>query len=150
MKFVDEISDVRGNYPSIKDNFVFVGSLVELHSLPTGSGIYVFFSKIEKFLYPWRKSNIFYIGKADNLNSRVVDTHKKHTLAAMQDNRVGNSLYYPVYEYGSAFDAQCMYCLTENPLELEGELLARFATVNGAIPIANKKHDGFWYRFPEL
>lgn len=150
MKFIDEISDLRGNYPSIKEKFISVGSLTELDSLPNHSGVYILFSKAENFLYPWNRSNIFYIGKADNLNSRVIDTHKKHTLAAMQDNRRGNSLYYPVYEYGSAFNAQCMYFLTENPLEFEGELLARFATVNGAIPIANKKHDSFWYRFPEL
>ena len=150
MKFIGEINDIRKNYKNIEKDFVFVGGLLEIQSLPTESGVYVLFSKSKQFTYPWGKSNVFYIGKADNLNSRVIETHKKHTLAVTENKRIGNSLYYPIYEYESSFNAQCMYCLTDKPIELEGELLARFATVNGAIPIANKKHDSFWYRFPEL
>ncbi|KJG01042.1 MULTISPECIES: GIY-YIG nuclease family protein [Vibrionaceae] len=150
MKFLEIIENVRGNHPEINDNFISAGNLLDLCELPNQAGVYVLYSERQQFPYPWEFSGVFYIGKADNLNTRVIETHKKHTLAAKNNQRKGNSLYYPVYEYGASYGVSCIYCLCENPKELEGELLARFATVNGAIPVANRKHDAFWYLFPEL
>lgn len=147
MKFINEINYDEENYPCIESRFISAGKLTNLDSLPKISGVYILFAKTDFFSYPWEKSNIFYIGKANNLHSRIVKTHKKHTLAVMRNKRKVNSIYYPIYEYGSKFDAQCLYCEDGAPSKLEGELLARFAMINGAIPIANKRHDNFWRRF---
>lgn len=154
MKFIHRIKDeVRGNFPDISAKFEFAGDLSQINELPDKPGVYILRTPNCSFVYPWGESNVFYIGMDGvSINHRVVETHKIHMLSAQENKRKGNSIYYPVYEYAASRGAECQYsvCTNKEAWEFEGDLLSRFATVYGAIPVANKKHDDFWHRFPEV
>ncbi len=152
MKFLNEIrNSISGCHIERSNEFIDAGSLTNIDRLPEKPGVYILYSHKSSYTYPWHQSNVFYIGKADkSLHQRVILTHKKHMFAAKNNERIVNSIYYPIYEYAAAHGAGCMYtcCVRNDSAELEGELLARFATIHGAIPVANKKHDNFWHLFP--
>lgn len=118
-------------------------------TIPQVPGVYVLCARDKKFDYPWGKSKIIYIGKSsDSLRNRL-SNHHKYTKQAVENAREYHNLYYPVYEYGARFHAQYGYITADTATdagELEGKLLARFASLYGAIPVANNQHTDFWHR----
>ena len=110
---------------------------VDIESVPTAGGAYVLGTSDGTMLtYPWGSSPVFYIGKATNLRRRLL-THRNHICGARQDH---DDHWWPRYQYGAAFGADCAYYSRsgpENVQNIESLLIETFYDVLGSIPVAN-------------
>ena len=115
----------------------------EASDIPDEPGAYVLGTEDGTMItYPWGVSPIYYIGKADNLRNRL-SNHRKHALGARNDHQ--KEAWWPRYQYGAAFGADCVWYLAPDdmdPQNLEATLVDSFYSTYGAIPVAN-------HRWPE-
>ena len=109
-----------------------------IDSVPDTGGAYVLGTSDGTMLkYPWGSSPIFYIGKANNLQRRL-NEHRNHIVDAIDDHDV--IYWWPRYQYGAAFGANCAYYSRHGPQEpqnLEARLVMSFYESFGSIPAAN-------------
>jgi hypothetical protein len=108
------------------------------HAVPSLPGVYVLLASAgTTFMYPRRRSSVFYIGKAANLRKRLY-THLRYALQARSNRQL--TLYWPMYEYAAAFGGRYTFILAEadeNSKQLEEEVLASFAESYRSWPVAN-------------
>jgi len=108
------------------------------HEIPDKPGAYIILSKRNWiFPYPRRRSSVIYIGQATNLRRRLQE-HLKFAESAKKQRK--HTLYYPLYEWVSAFGGRYTYITTktsQKPKKLESNLLAMFAEHYRAWPLAN-------------
>lgn len=106
--------------------------------VPSTGGAYVLGTSDGTMLtYPWGSSPIFYIGKADDLKTRL-RAHRKNIRGAMEDHE--ELYWWQRYQYGAAFGAHCAYYSRkgpENVQNVEAALIESFYLVFGSIPAAN-------------
>jgi len=111
---------------------------VRQHSLPPRRGVYVLLARPGvTFMYPRRRSTVFYIGRAGDLRRRLY-THARFVKEARNNRK--RMLYWPMYEYAAALG--CRYCVLhprgrQSEGTLESNLLAMFAEHYRSWPIAN-------------
>ena len=133
--------DLRGtDYLSRKLNFWNLRN----HDIPQTPGVYIFLARGTRFVYPRRKSSVYYIGQSRNLRQRL-RTHLTYAEQARDDRQL--TLYYPRYEYAAAYGTHYCYVYTWHgltPRALEEALLARFAEKHLSFPVANSA--GAWKR----
>lgn len=91
--------------------------------------------------YPWGRSPVFYIGKAEKstLRDRLWDHWKAAGNAKKSD---GDSLWYAVSHYAAEFNPRYVVVPTwqgMTPDSIEKELIGRFVAHYGARPIANSQ-----------
>ena len=111
------------------------------HQLPETGGAYVLGTSATMLIYPWGASPIFYIGKANNLRTRLLQ-HKRHIQDA-HDNH--DEYFWPRHQYGAAFGAHVAWYSRhgpENPQNVEAYLIEKFYEAFGAIPAANSNWPG--------
>jgi excinuclease UvrABC nuclease subunit len=106
--------------------------------IPGKPGAYVLgTSEGTNLLYPWGRSPIFYIGKAQDLRTRL-SSHRRHILDASEDH---DELYWwPRYQYGASFGCTVAWYSTrgrQTPSQLESTLINQFYEAYGSIPCAN-------------
>jgi len=113
------------------------------HDIPQTGGVYILLaSPGVTFMYPRRRSSVFYIGQAKNLRNRLY-SHLHFAEEAKNNRR--QTLYWPVYEYAAAFGARYTFILNkprESPKKLEDDILACFAEHYRSWPVANSA--GSW------
>ncbi len=109
-----------------------------LDGVPITAGAYVLGTSDGTMLTcPWGSSPIFYIGKADALNKRLA-AHREHIKGTKQDH--DELSWWPRYQYGAAFGADCAYYSRRGPelaQNIESALIECFYYQFGAIPAAN-------------
>lgn len=109
----------------------------EIEDFTTKAGSYILGSSDgTKFTYPWGESPIFYIGQASNLRTRLLQ-HKKFTLEAIENH---DEYWWPRYQYSAAFGCDVAFYTirgTQNPNQLEADLVRAFYEAYGSIPLAN-------------
>jgi hypothetical protein len=108
------------------------------HDIPKDGGVYILLASPGiTFMYPQRRSSVFYIGQAKNLRNRL---HFHLLCAEEAKNNRKETLYWPRYEYAAAFGARYTFILKkprENSKELEDDVLACFAEHYRCWPVAN-------------
>jgi hypothetical protein len=108
------------------------------HNLPQEAGVYFLLALPGlTFMYPRRRSSVFYIGKANNLRERLY-SHLRYAEEAREDRRY--TLYWPYYEYAATIGARYTFILAKprhDPRELEENVLASFAEHYRSWPVAN-------------
>jgi len=107
------------------------------HDIPTDPGAYVLLAGPgTSFVYPRRRSSVFYVGKAVNLRSRL-QAHARFVRQARRDRRL--TLYWPMYEYGASLGCRYTFIPSRRiePRVLEQRILAMFAENYRAWPVAN-------------
>lgn len=103
-------------------------------------GIYVLLApEGTEYRYPKATSPIFYIGRSDTLCDRI-DTHRKRVQAVVDRRAPG--LEWPRYEYAAAHGCRVAAFpadigTTAGCKLLESDVIALFASVFGAPPVAN-------------
>ncbi len=111
---------------------------LEHHNVPTEPGVYLLLADPKKrFQYPDGESSVFYIGKANNLRSRLMD-HLRWATEAKSNRR--QDLYWPRYEYAAVFGCNYTFIKTQkgqSAKDLEDEIIARFALEYRSFPITN-------------
>lgn len=108
---------------------------------PASPGAYVIASPNTKFIYPNGNSKVYYIGKSNNLKTRIADhclwfnrlyiSHKYQRL---------EEWYYSRYQYGAKFGANIYWFTTrglQDPVDLELKLMSDFYDRYFAIPVGN-------------
>lgn len=113
--------------------------------LPEEGGAYVLGTAGETMLvYPWASSPVYYIGKADNLRTRLL-AHRRHIQGAMEN--YWEKWWLPRYQYGAAFGASCVWFTSDDTSAkaLEASLVNDFYSRFGSIPVANTQ----WPNVPE-
>jgi hypothetical protein len=108
------------------------------HGIPKTGGVYILLAKPGiTFMYPRRRSSVFYIGQAKNLHNRLFF----HLRAAEEAKNYRRwTLYMPYYEYAAALGARYVIIPAthrENPKLLEDDVLACFAEHYRSWPVAN-------------
>jgi hypothetical protein len=120
---------------------------LEDHDIPALPGVYLLLAKKSvHFIYPAGTSPIFYIGQAKSLRQRL-QNHRRYAGQVRDDCRIGSPLYWPRYEYASAYGARYCYIRTNQgrtPKALEDTVLARFQKRYYTRPVANSA--GAWNR----
>jgi hypothetical protein len=105
---------------------------------PRTPGAYVLLARPGvTFRYPVGESRVFYIGQSIYLRARLKG-HRNHITEAMSPRR--KCLYRPVGEYGAACGAYYSTILAgpgRDTIELEDQVLARFAQLHRSLPAAN-------------
>ena len=113
--------------------------------IPGDPGVYVLGTADGTMLtYPWASSPVYYIGKADNLATRLAN-HRHWTEQARQD--FWSQWWWPRYQYGAAFGADVAWFLCkqdEDAAALEAAIVDSFYMRFGSIPTANSS----WPRKP--
>jgi hypothetical protein len=108
------------------------------HDIPQRPGAYILLARPRiTFMYPRRRSSVFYIGKAANLRARLRQ-HLRYATEARCDRQ--ETLYWHRYEYAAAFGGRYTYVLAkprQKPKCLEDDLLAMFAEHYRSWPAAN-------------
>lgn len=108
--------------------------------LPRGPGAYIIRAEGQlTWPYPWGRSPVFYIGKADVLRDRLWD-HWDAARRARTDEFP--EYYYPVHGYEAAYAASYYPIVTWQGMTsdaLEEELIGRFIRRYGARPVANNQ-----------
>jgi hypothetical protein len=108
------------------------------HDIPKIGGVYILLaSPGVTFMYPRRRSSVFYIGQAKNLRNRLY--FHLHFAEEAKNNRK-ETLYWPYYEYAAAFGARYTFIPSmsrENPKKMEDDVLACFAEHYRSWPVAN-------------
>lgn len=141
LSFVDRCSKIRRQLSTLRNFWA-----ITEHDLPSSGGAYLLVAD-HWFVYPCGKSPVFYIGQSKNLRTRLRD-HLKFSLHVTDNCRSSKyPLYWPRYEYAGKFGSRYAYVQTHQgmtPRGLEEELLASFAQIYKAFPIANGS--GSWNR----
>ena len=108
--------------------------------IPDRPGIYIMLSDHTEYTYPWSeskgKSQVYYIGQANNLRTRL-KTHKKYCIEAISNHDLQYPYYWPRYEYAAHHGCNVTWMVSKNPKEKENALLVAFAKYYGAKPVAN-------------
>ena len=106
------------------------------HLLPETGGAYILGTSATMLTYPWGSSPVFYIGKAKDLRTRVLQ-HKRHIELAHDDH---DEYFWPRHQYGAALGAHVAWYSRkgpEDPQNVEALLVTKFYEAFGAIPAAN-------------
>jgi len=107
--------------------------------VPDAAGIYIMVSESQEFIYPKKKSRVFYIGTSDNLKRRL-KTHLRHYKEACEDFKNHTSWQYSRYNYAVAFGCHIYYMRItgrEPERELERKALEGFYDKYGALQVGN-------------
>lgn len=107
--------------------------------VPSEPGIYIMVSKTEKFIYPKKKSKVFYIGTSNNLKRRLND-HLRYYKKAKEDYHKHATWQYSRYNYSIAFGTDIYYMRItgrENYKSLESKAMESFYDTYGALPVGN-------------
>ncbi len=132
-RFLAEYRDPDGHlFDLLKDDIDY---------LPDCSGAYIFTSTRTGFTYPNGKSQILYIGKANNLYSRIKGHRSSlKKLSSLRKHELKNEWYYKRYQYMRQFGCQVFWYSTrgkQDPKNLESELIEYFYDKYLSIPIGN-------------
>ncbi len=122
----------------------FIKNLLDKESfklIPEEKGSYIIVSNSQKFILPKGESKVIYIGKSDNLRSRLT-THRKHALSLDNLSKPERAKYilYARYQYMASFGAQVFWYIRrgrQTALGLEKYLLDCFYERYLALPVAN-------------
>jgi hypothetical protein len=115
-------------------------STVSAKRLVRRPGVYVLFTADGyAYRYPRGESPIFYIGMSELLCDRV-DTHRQRVNTVLR--RTANGIEWPRYEYAAAHGCKVAAFPMSDALnfdcgDLEDDVVALFAGVYGAPPVAN-------------
>ncbi len=108
-------------------------------NIPDAPGIYIMVARTCNFIYPKKKSPVFYIGTSKLLKTRL----KKHLRCyneASSDFFLHSSWNYSRYNYDVAFGADIYYMRItgrECSKDLESKAMEGFYDKYGAIPVGN-------------
>ena len=113
--------------------------MLHFDDVPAAPGVYIMVAKECKFIYPKKKSPVFYIGTSNNLNRRLKDHLRLYKLA-QTDYKKNKMWNYSRYNYAVAFGADIYYMRItgrENEKSLESKAMEGFYDRYGAIPVGN-------------
>ena len=114
---------------------------LDLTNINLKAGTYVFISKQTKFIFPNGHSRVIYIGKSDDLISRL-KTHKRHLLELSNLKHIERKdmSRYSRYQYMLKFGC-IVYCYTtrgtQNSKNLENIIMESFYNRYHALPVGN-------------
>ena len=119
-----------------------------LEEVPSSEGAYVLGTTGAQLVYPWGRSPIYYIGKADNLSLRLPQ-HQRGVERCSED--CWTYYWRTRYQYGAAYGMIAVWyelVRDETAGILESDLLERFYCHYGTIPVGNDKWD--WGRLKRM
>lgn len=124
------------NY-SIEDLLLFE----DFSNVPSTPGAYILASEEQAFIYPNGKSRIIYIGKSDNLRSRL-RTHRRiiKELSSIKKGERNVAWWYQRYQYLAKFGCRAYFFTirgTQDAKNLENLLLEHFYDKYLALPVGN-------------
>ncbi len=110
-------------------------------SLTTVPGVYVIFSREQKFVYPNGKSRVIYIGMSKHLRNRISDHFNAYRkIKAMTKYEKIDSWRYSRYFYMTKFDAGVAWFTTrgkQTAKSLERDIISDFYDRYHALPVGN-------------
>lgn len=115
-----------------------------LTNLPPREGVYIITSHSKKFIYPWGESKVIYIGKSNSIRRRLNEHHRAI-------NRKSQDWDADKHNYMREYGASAVYYLTlgkQDSKNLESEILYRFFSKYGAMPVGNAARS--FHRHPNL
>ncbi len=120
-----------------------LGSLetLEINDIPIKKGVYIFCSTSTKFIYPNSTSNVIYIGKADNLQTRL-KRHQFHLVNIKSYAEKEKHSYWTksLYNYLDKHGDNVYFISAEknkNAHNLEGDIFEVFFKKYLSIPVGN-------------
>lgn len=149
MKIPKEINNMLKNYKKYYDfsgyKLTCYGKLSDIEDkteLKKIRGAYIMLSDEQEFVYPNGNSKICYIGKSENLYSRL-NSHRKNTLGVKEylEKDLKNYFSYDRYCYMYKFGANVYVIEKEDefPENLEYYLLDAFYCSYYAFPVGNNQ-----------
>lgn len=110
-----------------------------LEDVPNEPGIYIMVAKKGDFVYPKKKTPVFYIGTSKQLKNRL-KRHLGRYKEAKDDFKKHKSWNYSRYNYAVAFGADIYYMRItgrETSKALESKAMEGFYDKYGALPVGN-------------
>lgn len=133
-RFLKEHRETDGMIESLLDEDL-------LNNVPQKSGVYIFISEEQKFIYPEGESPVIYIGKSDNLQRRIKQHFKESKdIKKLTKPEAADQWYYPRYQYIRKFGCKVFWFTTrglQDSKDLECNILARFYEKFYATPVGN-------------